>query len=139
MLCQVFFRYIFTFPLGWTEEAARILLVTSVYAALPAAYVRGEHIIVDIFVNKFPTQLRHGYIYGLKAIVFLVCLYLAIGAVLQMTASASMTFVSMPWLPVSILYVVQCAALLSMGVSVILTWADPHAYTPDPAQVQGDN
>lgn len=138
VLCQISFRYFLGLPLSWTEEAARLMLVTGVYAALPAAYIRGEHIVVDLWINILPERIRRIYIGAMKVIVLFVCLYLTAGAVLQVEASHAMTFISMPWLSVAVLYVVQAAAMLSMGILVLLTWRDPEVYAPSSPHLELD-
>lgn len=138
VLCQIFFRYLLNLPLSWTEEAARLMLVTGVYAALPAAYIRGEHIVVDLWINVMPERLRRVYIGAMKLIVLFVCLYLTAGAVLQVQATQAMTFISMPWLSVAVLYVMQAAAMLSMGLLVLLTWRDPEVYAPTSTHLEMD-
>lgn len=130
VLCQIGFRYVLGLPLSWTEELARLLLVTSVYAALPAAYVRGEQIVVDLFVAALPDWLRRPYLMVLKAIVVFVCGYIAAGAALQVGATTNMTFISMPWLTVAIVYAVQAAAMASMAFVALLTWRDETVYLP---------
>lgn len=130
VLCQVAFRYVLGLPLSWTEEAARIFLVTSVYAALPAAYVRGEHIVVDFFVTLMPAGAVRVYVWFLKLITALVSIYFAIGALLQAEATKNMTFIAISNLSVAVLYVVQGAALLFLAVLVFATFNDPEVYIP---------
>ncbi|MER0240284.1 TRAP transporter small permease subunit [Fulvimarina sp. MAC8] len=130
VLCQVAFRYVIALPLSWTEEAARIFLVTSVYAALPAAYVRGEHIVVDFFVTMMPPGMLRVYLWILKLLTALVSLYFAAGALLQAEATRNMTFISLPTLSVSVLYVVQGAAMIFLALLVLVTMDDREVYIP---------
>lgn len=105
---------------------------------MPASYIRGEHIVVDLWINILPEGIRRIYIGAMKIIVLFVCLYLTAGAVLQVEASQAMTFISMPWLSVAVLYVVQAAAMLSMGILVLLTWRDPEVYAPPSPHLESD-
>ena len=125
VLCQVAFRYLLDFPLAWTEEVSRISLVCAVYAALPAAYLRGEHIVVDFFVTLFLV-----YIVFLKAVTAIVVGYFAIGAFLQAEATRNMTFISVPGVPIAFMYMVQGLALTFFTLLVLVTWRDPEVYLP---------
>lgn len=129
-LCQVAFRYLLAFPLAWTEELARIALICAVYSALPPAYLRGEHIAVDIFAKMLPGRALVAYILFLKAITVLVISYFAYGAWLQTIATWNMTFISLPTLPVGAMYLVQCVSLTCFAATVLLTWRDPEVYLP---------
>lgn len=128
VLCQVAFRYLLAFPLAWTEELSRLALILAVYAALPAAYVRGEHIVVDFFVRLLPQRLAFAYVLILKAITFLVISYFAYGAFLQTLATWNMTFISLPNIPVGAMYLLQGVALSFFALLILLTWSDPEVY-----------
>ena len=130
VLCQVAFRYLLAFPLAWTEELSRLALICAVYSALPAAYVRGEHIAVDVLVRLMPAKLAQIYIIVLKAITFLVIAYFAYGAFLLTGATWTMTFISLPLLPVGAMYLVQFVALVFFALMVLVTWRDPEVYMP---------
>lgn len=131
VLCQVLFRYLLTFPLAWTEELSRLALILAVYSALPAAYVRGEHIAVDFFVRLIPGKAALAYIILLKAVTFLVLSYFAWGAFLQMQATWQMTFISLPpILPIGAMYLVEGLALAYFALLVLVTWRDPEVYHP---------
>lgn len=130
VFCQVAFRYLLAFPLAWTEELSRLALVTAVYAALPAAYVRGEHIVVDFLIRLLPRKIAYGYIIVLKAITFLVISYFCYGAFLQTQATWQMTFISLPVLPIGTMYLVQGVSLGFFALLVLLTWRDPDVYLP---------
>ena len=130
VLCQILFRYVLEYPLAWTEEVSRIALICSVYAGLPAAYLKGEHIVVDFFVNKLPRPIFLGYVILLKLISAVVIAYFAVGAFLQAEATRNMTFISVPGVPVATVYVVQGAALFFFALFILLTWRDPDLYLP---------
>jgi len=130
VLCQVAFRYLLDFPLAWTEEVSRISLVCAVYAALPAAYLKGEHIVVDFFVTLLPRRIFLAYIILLKAITAIVVGYFAVGAFLQAEATRNMTFISVPGVPVAFVYLVQGLALAFFTLLVLVTWRDPEVYLP---------
>jgi TRAP-type C4-dicarboxylate transport system permease small subunit len=56
---EILFRYLFHFPLFWTEEFARYCLVWSSLLGASIALKRGEHIAVTLFLNRFPPPARH--------------------------------------------------------------------------------
>lgn len=60
VLLQVIFRYVLNFPLFWTEEFARYCLVWSSLLGSAVAVKRGQHIAVNIFMERFPPSLRRG-------------------------------------------------------------------------------
>lgn len=130
VLCQVLFRYLLTFTLAWTEELSRLALVLAVYSALPAAYVRGEHIAVDFFIRLIPTKVALAYIILLKAITALVLVYFSWGAFLQMKSTWKMTFISLPAIPIGAMYLVEGVALAYFALLVVVTWRDPDVYHP---------
>lgn len=58
VLVNVFLRYFMKTGLFWTEEVTTSCFVWSVFLGSAAAYRRGQHIGVDILVNKFPKTVR---------------------------------------------------------------------------------
>lgn len=55
---QVFFRYGLNQSLFWSEELARYLLVWLTFLGASAAYFRGAHPGVDVFVNRMGQSRR---------------------------------------------------------------------------------
>lgn len=137
VLCQVAFRYLLYFPLAWTEEVSRTALVGAVFAGLPAAYVRGEHVVVDFFVGLLPPWLFRPYVLVLKLICAATLGYLAYGAILQIDGTGGMTLISLPTFPVPIIYAFQAAALVSFVAVVLLTLDDPATYVSDEFALNG--
>lgn len=130
VLCQVAFRYLLGLPLAWTEEVSRMALVGAVYAGLPAAYLKGEHIVVDFFVTLLPEWLFHPYVITMKLICAVTLAYLAWGAWLQIEGTQGMTLIALPTFPVSAIYALQAAALLSFTLLILLTLGNPRTYVP---------
>ncbi|MDK2824770.1 MAG: TRAP-type transport system small permease protein [Clostridia bacterium] len=67
---QVVFRYVFKYPLPWTEELARFLFVWLTFIGSAAAVKSKSHIAMDLFVSMFPKVIQK-YITLLALIVFL--------------------------------------------------------------------
>ena len=56
--------------------------------------------------------------------------YFAIGAFLQAEATRNMTFISVPDVPVAVVYLVQGLALAFFALLVVVTWSDTEVYLP---------
>ncbi|HOO63029.1 MAG TPA: TRAP transporter small permease [Synergistaceae bacterium] len=64
ILAGVFCRYVLRSSLIWTEEAARFSLVWMVMAGALGAMVRGEYMVIDFVVPRFPRGVRRLVIWG---------------------------------------------------------------------------
>lgn len=74
-VADVLLRAVFNFPIRGTLEIVELLLAATFFLALPATFLRDEHIVVDIIDRKF----ARGGVNGLKRIsalasVVLLCL-----------------------------------------------------------------
>lgn len=58
LLLQVVSRYFFNAPTVWSEELAIFCFVWSTMLAVPVAFFRREHIVIDFAVNALPGALR---------------------------------------------------------------------------------
>ncbi len=58
VLVGVVFRYLLKSSLIWTEEAARFSLVWMVMMGALGAAVKGDHMVIDFVVPRFPVALR---------------------------------------------------------------------------------
>jgi TRAP-type C4-dicarboxylate transport system permease small subunit len=59
MCCDVVFRYFLVRPLGWSGEVIQFLMSILVFAALPLATFRGDHVIVDVLSERFTGAFKH--------------------------------------------------------------------------------
>jgi TRAP-type C4-dicarboxylate transport system permease small subunit len=55
---QVLSRYVFNFPLGWTEELARVMMFWFTFLATGALVRRRRLMMVDAFVSMLPSRGR---------------------------------------------------------------------------------
>ncbi len=55
---DVVLRYVFNAPLQWSRDANGLLLLITLFSALPAAWDRGHHIRMEIFYLRWPTRWR---------------------------------------------------------------------------------
>lgn len=58
LLIQVISRYFFNAPTVWSEELAIFCFVWSTMLAVPVAFLRREHIVIDFLVNILPRTLQ---------------------------------------------------------------------------------
>lgn len=56
LLLQVFSRYLFNWPLAWTEELARYLFVWTVFFGASQAMRHAEHIAIGMVVERLPRR-----------------------------------------------------------------------------------
>ena len=58
VILGVIFRYVLGSPLGWTEEAARYLMIWAASLAVSMGIMKGEHVGINLMVNAFPQKIR---------------------------------------------------------------------------------
>lgn len=58
LFLQVTFRYVFNYPLTWSEELARYLLVWIAFLGINYGLHQKKHIALEYFYNKFPTSVQ---------------------------------------------------------------------------------
>lgn len=69
VILGVFFRYVLGAPLGWTEEAARYLMIWAASLAVSMGIMKGEHVSITFLVKKFPPELERWVSVGVKLAV----------------------------------------------------------------------
>jgi TRAP-type C4-dicarboxylate transport system permease small subunit len=118
VLLQVFARFAHVAIL-WTEELARVLLVASSVLAIAVGVRRREHIIVDYFVDRMrpAAHRRLSVVLDLLLLGFLM-IWLR-GAVNLAILNAGTHYVTVPWLAVSHLYIVEAIAIVLMLLFVV--------------------
>lgn len=70
VILGVIFRYVLGTPLGWTEEAARYLMIWAASLAVSMGIMKGEHVGIHLLVNAFSPKIKR----GLAMVVYLVIL-----------------------------------------------------------------
>lgn len=58
VLVQIFFRYVLSSPLVWSEELSRIMYIWACLIGWTLAARHGSHIRVGFFLEKFPAPVR---------------------------------------------------------------------------------
>lgn len=58
LFAQVISRYLFNFPIMWTDEIGRYVFIWIVYLGSAAAFKNKAHLIVDVFTQKMSHKLQ---------------------------------------------------------------------------------
>jgi TRAP-type C4-dicarboxylate transport system permease small subunit len=58
VIVGVVFRYFFMNPIGWTEEAARYLMIWAASLAVSMGIMKGEHVGLNFLVDVLPPPIR---------------------------------------------------------------------------------
>jgi len=69
VFAQVFFRYVLSQPLPWSEELARYLMIWVACLAASEAYARGSHVGVTLLVDAVRPSFRKIVILAIHLIV----------------------------------------------------------------------
>lgn len=69
ILMQITMRYVFSFPLTWSDELARILHIWVVYLGTYIAVTKNEHVKVEYFMSFLPKKFEP----TLQIFINLVC------------------------------------------------------------------
>ncbi len=116
---QILFRYVFMYPLPWTEELARFTLVWATFWGAASATRRQLHLAVDFFINKFNRQAAKfiTFFFSLLILGFLgVILY---GALVMMEEARPIFAGSITWLSMMYLYLGPVIGLILMILFVV--------------------
>ena len=87
VVINVFLRYFMKTGLYWSEEVATICFVWSVFIGAAASYKRGQHIGVDIIVNKLPKTIRNIVIILVDLILILLNGYITYIGIIYISRS----------------------------------------------------
>lgn len=118
MVLQIFFRYVLSTPLTWTEELARYLYIWACWLGAPVAMRRGNHVVIAVLFNRLPR--RPGMIVGLmtQATGIFFLLMLAFQGTLLALRSHTVRAITLP-IPWSMIYVAAPISALLMIVESI--------------------
>jgi len=58
VIAGVFFRYVLLKPIGWSEEAARYLMIWAASLAVSLGIMKGEHVGLTFIVETLPPKLK---------------------------------------------------------------------------------
>ena len=119
VLTEVFFRYVLDTPLSWGGELSQTILVWITFIGSAVMLYRGEHMVIDIFVQKISSQAGRKVlrIAGSAAILFFL-LFGTVAGWQVVTRTWSMRTTAMQ-IPAGILYLAFPAGCVLM-VFVVL-------------------
>ncbi len=78
---QIFFRSVLDSPLVWSEELVQLLLVWVVFLGAAVVCWDGQHLKIDIVLNRMPPRLRNAVDVFNTVVALAVLIILAVGAV----------------------------------------------------------
>jgi TRAP-type C4-dicarboxylate transport system permease small subunit len=120
VIAGVFFRYVLLQPIGWSEEAARYLMIWAASLAVSLGIMKGEHVGLTFIVETFPPKLqRFAFVLSNLAILLFLWVLTERGyeiAIQGQKQISSLLGVSMIWS----LIAVPIAGLLAMFQTVFL-------------------
>jgi TRAP-type C4-dicarboxylate transport system permease small subunit len=102
----------------WTEELARILLVVSAVLAMAVCVRRREHIVVDFFLGRMAPGFRRWLLAGFDLAILLFLAVWLRGAVRLAELNWGTIYVTVPWIAVSHLYLVEAVSIVLMMIFV---------------------
>ena len=88
---SIFWRYVLNEPIDWSEEVARALMVTIIFAGAATSMGRGGHIGVDLFLGWLPHRVRVYVAHGSRWILLVVSCGLMLSSFGLLSASLVQT------------------------------------------------
>lgn len=73
ILIQIFFRYVLSSPLTWTDEAARYSFIWAVFLGASFAVRKNEHVLMEVLICRFPRSVQR-YIKKILDVIILISL-----------------------------------------------------------------
>lgn len=69
---QIFSRQVLDAPLTWSEALAKFIFVYVGYLSISFGIKEHNHVLIDYFVNKFPSVIRDTIYYVFQVVIFIV-------------------------------------------------------------------
>jgi TRAP-type C4-dicarboxylate transport system permease small subunit len=117
LFLQVLFRYVFRYPLPWTEEIAVICFVMSIYFGAVVAIQRNQHIKIEIFTSmlsdrgKLVVRIIGDCLFILFCVVIIRPLTALVAQLIKTHAVTSVTRIPK--------YIYYCALPLCFGLNIV--------------------
>jgi C4-dicarboxylate transporter DctQ subunit len=105
-IAQVILRYIFNYPLIWSEELSILVFIYLGFIGIGVAYAQGRHLYVDAVLMMLPKSVRkviEGIALGFSAVFLLVVITQMI-KVMMVTSKVGITTPAL-LLPMIVIYV----------------------------------
>jgi TRAP-type C4-dicarboxylate transport system permease small subunit len=121
VILQVICRYILKYPLAWTEEVARYLMLWMAFTSASCVIKRWDNIYVDFLINLLKQKPRRVVIMLQKLVVLgllIYSFYLCLTVFPKINASQTLATlnISMLWAQSSMIVGFLLAALQNIGV-----------------------
>jgi TRAP-type C4-dicarboxylate transport system permease small subunit len=122
MMTQVVIRYVFNYPLGWPEEAARFAFVWLTFMSACAALRRGELATMAFFIQRMPRHIAY-VLTVIGRLCILIFLAVAIYSGYDMTSFVFGRGTKSPVLPVPMWFVYMSLPVgcLFMAYQVVIS------------------
>lgn len=117
-LLQIGARYAHV-PIPWTEEAARILFLAAIMLGIAVGVHRHEHIVVDFLFGKYSPRTQAILTIAFNVLILLLLTIWLMGSWRLMHLNATASYITLPWLSVSVMYAVEAVAIVLMAIFVI--------------------
>ena len=114
MLAQVISRYVFSKPLSFTEETARLVFVWVVFLGAAEALRRGTHVSINLLFKRFPKTVQR-FVSSFNAIVVIsVLIMLIISGIRVVRATSHVDLITIPLTASSVYFAVPFSALIML-------------------------
>lgn len=118
-LFQVVARYVLYLPISWTEEAARLLFISSIMVGIALATRYHENIVVDFMFARWSNRGKAAAALTFNlAILGLLAIWLR-GSLALMSVNAESTFVTVTWLRVSHVYALEAFCIVLTAIFIL--------------------
>lgn len=116
---NVFCRFILGFSLAWAEEFSRFIFIWASFLGASIAFLKNEHLGVDLFLKKFNIKIRKTIFFiggNIISMVFIVLLLIKGVALVKSTISqySPAMGLSMGWVYLSFVYC--CIIMLVISI-----------------------
>jgi TRAP-type C4-dicarboxylate transport system permease small subunit len=119
VFAQIFFRYMFNVPLGWSEELARFAFVWVSFMGASALMRAKEHINVTVFLDVMPARMKAMCVL-LANLCALICVYFFLVGGVELTRNEWRQLAPALEIPMGWVYLAIPVAATLMGVWVLL-------------------
>lgn len=113
MVLQIFFRYVFSAPLTWTEELARYLYIWACWCGAPVAMRRGNHVVITVLTERLPRQIARVITLATHVVALFFLFELAFQGTILAIRSHTVRAITLP-IPWSMIYVAAPISALLM-------------------------
>jgi TRAP-type C4-dicarboxylate transport system permease small subunit len=119
VFAQIFFRYLFNIPLGWSEELARFAFVWVSFMGASALMRVKEHINVTVFIDFMPARLKAACVL-MANLCAMICVYFFLVGGVELTRNEWGQLAPALQIPMGWVYIAIPIAATLMGIWVLL-------------------